>query len=120
MFAKGLNLLTQPPRTIASDDAAFKAIQPMILQVAPSSIKSDLEQIFTFRQRALHRPVEGWLDGLEATAVGAEDARHDWSEAEAGVRQGGRLPRLDLRARAADALASLPPAVVGLGHTVLT
>ena len=48
MFAKGLNLLEQPPKTIASDDAAFKAIQPMILQVAPSSIKSDLEQIFTF------------------------------------------------------------------------
>jgi hypothetical protein len=48
VFGKGTNLLTLPPATMKADDATFKADQPAILTLAPSSIKTDLKQIFTF------------------------------------------------------------------------
>lgn len=47
-FGHGTSLLTLPPQTIQADDAVFKSEQPKLLAAAPSSIKSDLQAIFTF------------------------------------------------------------------------
>jgi hypothetical protein len=48
IFGKGTDLLTLPPATIKADDAVFKADQPSVTALAPSSLRSDLKQIFTF------------------------------------------------------------------------
>jgi hypothetical protein len=48
IFGNGTSLLSLPPATIKADDAVFKANQPAVLSLAPSSIKPDLKQIFAF------------------------------------------------------------------------
>jgi hypothetical protein len=48
IFGKGTDLLTLPPATIKADDAVFKADQPAVTKLAPSSIKPQLTQVFAF------------------------------------------------------------------------
>ncbi len=47
-FADGTNILTTPPSKLRTDDAAFKAAQPRMVSLAPSSIRTDLTKIFAF------------------------------------------------------------------------
>jgi hypothetical protein len=62
VFGKGANLTTLPPKTLAADYAQFKALQPAMLSSAPSAIKGDLQQIFTFDHELLAELSKvGWI-----------------------------------------------------------
>jgi hypothetical protein len=62
VFGKSTNLTTLPPKILAADYAQLKALEPAMLSSAPSSIKTDLQQIFTFDDNLLSELSRvGWI-----------------------------------------------------------